>query len=485
MDGGGIGARLEHTARSGANAAVASRGDGRAGTPSQPRHGIAAPPSDDSSASRAQGVGGPPCRAGVWALGRPGQRGLDTKGRGLDPDVPRELQLDQIRTAMRLNPWLASVPPEQAEALASVSLRRAFEAGAAILDARNRREGQLFLVLAGEVALIERRSDGGGADRGGDGDGDGERDADENGGGEMSSVVGAGSMLGPGAGAVGVARAAGLAADWAAPDAGAGADARMARVAAAGLALRCAHTAWGRRAGALLVLERGAIARALAPALRARRAAVAATLRAAPLLGKLAPAALRRLADCARAEDAGPGDCLASAGAGARALRVLSAGAARVTFRSECAGDAGACSVGGPSPPPPSRTKWTRLVHPSVLTGHVSSLSPIGWWPLGEVCARPAEATSAVVSPDAHAARVSGAHGAAAWVAFGRAEARAECLAALGAAEGARRALLAAPYGAEEGEGEGEGEEEGDAADARARARACVSRDAACPISTG
>ena len=26
-----------------------------------------------------------------------------------------------------------------------------------------------------------------------------------------------------------------------------------------------------------------------------------------------------------------------------------------------------------PPPPPPSRTKWTRLVHPSVLTGHVSS----------------------------------------------------------------------------------------------------------------
>jgi hypothetical protein len=35
-------------------------------------------------------------------------------------------------------------------------------------------------------------------------------------------------------------------------------------------------------------------------------------------------------------------------------------------------------AVGGPSPPPPSRTKWTRLIHPSVLTGHVSSLSPIG-----------------------------------------------------------------------------------------------------------
>jgi hypothetical protein len=30
-----------------------------------------------------------------------------------------------------------------------------------------------------------------------------------------------------------------------------------------------------------------------------------------------------------------------------------------------------------PHPPPPSRTKWTRLVHPSVLIGHVSSLSPV------------------------------------------------------------------------------------------------------------
>jgi hypothetical protein len=28
----------------------------------------------------------------------------------------------------------------------------------------------------------------------------------------------------------------------------------------------------------------------------------------------------------------------------------------------------------GLRPPPPSRTKWTRLVHPSVLIGHVSSL---------------------------------------------------------------------------------------------------------------
>ena len=29
-----------------------------------------------------------------------------------------------------------------------------------------------------------------------------------------------------------------------------------------------------------------------------------------------------------------------------------------------------------PSPPPPSRTDWTRLVPPPVLTGHVSSLLP-------------------------------------------------------------------------------------------------------------
>jgi hypothetical protein len=29
-----------------------------------------------------------------------------------------------------------------------------------------------------------------------------------------------------------------------------------------------------------------------------------------------------------------------------------------------------------PAPPPPSRTNWTRLVPPPVLTGHVSSLLP-------------------------------------------------------------------------------------------------------------
>ena len=44
-------------------------------------------------------------------------------------------------------------------------------------------------------------------------------------------------------------------------------------------------------------------------------------------------------------------------------------------------------------PPPPSRTKWTRLVHPSVLTGHVSSLSrsarPAGVAPAAGAGARP------------------------------------------------------------------------------------------------
>ena len=29
-----------------------------------------------------------------------------------------------------------------------------------------------------------------------------------------------------------------------------------------------------------------------------------------------------------------------------------------------------------PAPPPPSRTNWTRLIPPPVLTGHVSSLLP-------------------------------------------------------------------------------------------------------------
>jgi len=30
-----------------------------------------------------------------------------------------------------------------------------------------------------------------------------------------------------------------------------------------------------------------------------------------------------------------------------------------------------------PPPPPPPRTKWTRLVHPAVLTGHVSTRAPL------------------------------------------------------------------------------------------------------------
>jgi ATP-binding cassette subfamily C (CFTR/MRP) protein 1 len=35
-----------------------------------------------------------------------------------------------------------------------------------------------------------------------------------------------------------------------------------------------------------------------------------------------------------------------------------------------------AVGVGEKVPPPPSRTDWTRLVPPPVLTGHVSSLPP-------------------------------------------------------------------------------------------------------------
>jgi hypothetical protein len=42
---------------------------------------------------------------------------------------------------------------------------------------------------------------------------------------------------------------------------------------------------------------------------------------------------------------------------------------------SEELGAAAPADARSPLPPPPSRTNWTRLVHPSVLTGHVSSLS--------------------------------------------------------------------------------------------------------------
>ena len=37
----------------------------------------------------------------------------------------------------------------------------------------------------------------------------------------------------------------------------------------------------------------------------------------------------------------------------------------------------GRLTRGNRPPPPLSRTKWTRLVHPSVLTGHVSSIPPL------------------------------------------------------------------------------------------------------------
>ena len=46
------------------------------------------------------------------------------------------------------------------------------------------------------------------------------------------------------------------------------------------------------------------------------------------------------------------------------------AGAALATLLERCAES----PVHPPPPLPPSRTKWTRLVHPSILTGHVSSL---------------------------------------------------------------------------------------------------------------
>ena len=40
------------------------------------------------------------------------------------------------------------------------------------------------------------------------------------------------------------------------------------------------------------------------------------------------------------------------------------------------------------APPPPSRTKWTRLVHPSVLIGHVSSTGGAAGARVGEATRR-------------------------------------------------------------------------------------------------
>jgi len=39
-------------------------------------------------------------------------------------------------------------------------------------------------------------------------------------------------------------------------------------------------------------------------------------------------------------------------------------------------GASSACTVGGPTAPPPRRTKWTRRVPPPVLIGHAASLNP-------------------------------------------------------------------------------------------------------------
>jgi hypothetical protein len=61
-------------------------------------------------------------------------------------------------------------------------------------------------------------------------------------------------------------------------------------------------------------------------------------------------------------------------GAGRRAVRVLE-GSAALGGGSFLGPDDGVPGWGSPAPPPPSRTKWTRLVDPSVLTGRVSSLS--------------------------------------------------------------------------------------------------------------
>jgi hypothetical protein len=51
--------------------------------------------------------------------------------------------------------------------------------------------------------------------------------------------------------------------------------------------------------------------------------------------------------------------------------RLAEAAVVRLMRAADPESDVAACKA----PPPPSRTKWTRLVHPSVLTGHVSSLS--------------------------------------------------------------------------------------------------------------
>ena len=60
-----------------------------------------------------------------------------------------------------------------------------------------------------------------------------------------------------------------------------------------------------------------------------------------------------------------------------RGAQILAGGACGVSLAELVAAPEGAALVArcaAPTPPPPSRTNWTRLVPPSVLTGHVSSL---------------------------------------------------------------------------------------------------------------
>jgi len=71
--------------------------------------------------------------------------------------------------------------------------------------------------------------------------------------------------------------------------------------------------------------------------------------------------------------EGGPGAAPAALAALAAALEAEAA----ETLGLLCAADPGPRARA--AVPPPSRTKWTRLVHPSVLTGHVSSLSHRRW----------------------------------------------------------------------------------------------------------
>jgi len=130
------------------------------------------------------------------------------------------------------------------------------------------------------------------------------------------------------------------------------------------------------RAGAVLL--RLAVTEA-----RAVRGAVSAALARAPGGGSGAfrgaaearVAAVRRFSELWRAaEDAGAvGGCLLPPPRGHRAALPPTA-AAPPTPANEGARPAGGCVTAGAPLTPLPRTKWTRLVPPSILTGHVSSL---------------------------------------------------------------------------------------------------------------